>query len=102
MTVTIARVDRLRHHARLRQERRWKAMLARSDFRYGRPHVTLYVEALRLEEALTALSIREMTEPELDALHESTMADLDDLAAGFEPPLALMTETEARYAFGDR
>lgn len=87
-TVKVRRVDRLMAKALRRQERRWRAVATGRSYAYGVPAVDLYVEALRLTDALTERSVRLMTEPELDALHEATHADLAERAAGLEPPLA--------------
>lgn len=38
----------------------------------------------------------------LDALHEATMADLDDLAAGYEAPLAIADPSVRWHEYLDR
>lgn len=88
----MTRIDRVKLRAQARERRRFRSMIAGDSCAYGMPAVTLYVQAMRLASSVEELSIRAMTEPELDALHEATHAELDEMAAGIvlpDIPLAL-------------
>lgn len=80
--LTVTRADKVKVRARRREERRWRAVCSGGRFAYGVPEVDRYVEALQLVDRLTAAAVRHMTEPELDALHESTHAELHEMADG--------------------
>ena len=100
----MTKLDRVKLRAQARERRRFRSMIAGGSCAYGLPAVTLYVEAMDLVQTLLERAVREMTEPEMDALHEATHAELDEMAAGItlpDIPLA-MTETEARWAWGNR
>jgi hypothetical protein len=94
--------------AQERAQRRFRRMLdARS---YGDPTsrtTRLYVQAERLidrlrgEEDAFELNMRAV-DARMDALHEATHADLDDLAAFPDIPLAAITESELRALDGYR
>lgn len=65
----------------------------------GRWDATLMADWRAAEDDEDALE-----EWQLDAIHEATMADLDDLAAAELPdvPLAAISESEFRALWGDR
>ena len=88
----MTKLDRVKLRAQARERRRFRRMIAGGSCAYGLPAVELYVQAMRLATAVEERSVRMLTEPELDALHEATHAELDEMAAGLtlpDVPLAL-------------